>query len=184
MNGYTEIVIYVLPQLLVPIEMLHFYTSFCSWIFTIIVGWWNIETCWWNTWSRIWSMSLRHRNVIKTFQLTSDESWHHVISREEERDSRFGLRMLEHMERKRAVVYHDRKVLQEVGHCTKQIVRTEHRTNFRISSYKSYLSITTVLQILQIFQGKSSRKKRNNFNTSTIFSLHLIFNHRSSFWMP
>jgi hypothetical protein len=102
-------------------------------------------------------MCLRHRNVIKTFQLTLDESWHHVISREEERDSRFGLgmlttmRMLEHMERKRAVVYHDRKVLQEVGHCTKHMVYTEHKTKFRISSHKSYPCITTALQTLQIF---------------------------------
>jgi len=53
-----------------------------------------------------------------------------VISREEERDSWFGLGMLEHMERKTGVVYHDHKVLQEVGHCTKHIVLTEHKTKF------------------------------------------------------
>lgn len=105
----------------------------------------------------MWFMCLRHRNVIKTFQVILDELWHHVISREEERDSWFGLgmlttmRMLEHMERKREVVYNARKVLQEVGHCTKHIVYTEHKTKFQISSHKSYPCNTTVLQTLQIF---------------------------------
>jgi hypothetical protein len=73
------------------------------------------------------------------------------------RDSRLCLGMLttigvlEHMERKRAVVYHDCKVLQEVGHCTKHILHTEQKIQFSISSHKSYLRISRAFQTLQIF---------------------------------
>lgn len=68
--------------------------------------------------------------------------------------------MLDHMERKRVVVCHDCKVLQEVGQCTKHIVDTEYKTKFWISSHKSYPRISTALQNHANFLREKQQKKK------------------------